>query len=425
MLKQTQTDVFRGRRQASNQIGTTFEIRDIIKKMARVEPFQFPWVNMLFLSKNISWRTTSNLQGLFEFPEKEMVPNQSIVTSYVVSGTGSSILTLRVTNDTSNNLFVPTTSITIDITGECGIVQSNNGTDIVVLRDKNSAGAQLSWSALSPIGSGSFTGTYGPIFTLGEARSETDGIPESVTVNPYMRTGRVQLFEKAVSATDMFVAASMGGGLAGGDWFSDDLREKTIEMKRELEMASWRNGDHFIGRDPITNGVITKFSGIPYQIENNGGFIHNHGGTMDKANLFAFFKQARFGSKKKTMFVGDDVAEIVENMVDEKYQNFEAIARYGPIKGDDTINILRIRRFNLIVDIVRVPHFENDWTQRGYMLDDNHIFGCHFSNDKKGTRKFRAAMGVDQKGQPTETATFLSHVGFGLSVGRSHGIFKH
>lgn len=406
------TQINDARRMAGNQVGSTWEVRDVIQQMARIKPFMFPFTNMLFLSGAVKWRTTNNLQGLFEYPEKEMVPNKTHIDGFTsISGTGNSVLEFT---PAEPNMFVVGTSIVIDETGETGTVTASAAT-VIATRDVTSAGVVQAWTEPT-VGSTKY------VYTIGESRYETDGIPTPVSTNPNMLTGRVQLFEKAVSATDMFVASAMHGGLHGGDWFSEDCKEKTEEMKRELEMAAWRNQGHML-ENSTTKGVRTKFSGIPWQIENLGGMIHHHNGTMDKANLWAFFKLMRYGNKKKTMFAGDDVVEIVENMVEDKMLILESVTRYGPIKGDDTINIMRVRRFNVIVDIIRVPHFEDDWTQRAYMLDDNAIFGCHYVNDKKGTRKFRTAFQVDQKGEPTETATFLSHVGFGLSNIRAHGAF--
>lgn len=408
--KLTSTAVNDARRLAGFQVGTTWEVRDVIKYMARIKPFMFPFTNMLFLSGAVKWRTTNNLQGLFEYPEKEMVPNKTHIDRYT-SGAGTSTLVIT---PAEPNIFVVGTSVVINETGETGTVTASAAT-ITIERDKSSAGATQTWTEPTP-------GADKYIYTLGESRYETDGIPTPVSTNPFMLQGRVQLFEKSVSATDMFVASAMNGGLYGGDWFSEDIKEKTEEMKRELEMAAWRNQGHMI-ENHTTKGVRTKFSGIPYQIENGGGMIHHHNGTMDKANLWAFFKMMKYGNKKKTLFAGDDVVEIIENMIEDKMLIGEPLSRYGPIKGDDIINVIRIRRFNVIVDVIRVPHFEDDWAQRAYMLDDASIFGCHFVNDKKGTRKFRTAFQVDEKGQPTETATFLSHVGFGLSNIRAHGAF--
>lgn len=412
------TAVQQGYRRVYDQKGSIWEVHDIRKKMARIHPFETPFVNMLFLSNLVKWRQTANLQGLFQFPEKEYMPNKTGLLTYEV-GAGADADTIITFTVNEPDIFIPGVSIKIVDTGETGIVINNVAGTIRAKRDLDSSNNTQNWSALVIGGNPSY------VLTIGEAKAETDSTPESVVVNPYMRTGRVQLFTKAISATDMFIAASMHGGLEGGDWFADDTADKIYEMKRDMEMAMWHNNNHFIDRDSVTNGVITKLEGIPYQIRNNEGFIHNHGGTLDKTNIYAFFNKAKRGKRKKSFFIGDEVMNAIEDMIESKTSLWEPIKRYGPIAGDDTINVLQIRRANIIVDCIRVPHFEDNWVDKGFLLEDGSIFGCYFAPDKKGSRRFRFEQKVNEQGEPLEEAKVLAHVGVGIGECPHNGIFEN
>jgi hypothetical protein len=385
-----------------------FYVRNVWEEMMRIEPYQTPLVNLLFLSKAVKWRETANLMGLFEFPEKEMLPN---MTTFKVNSGGAGGTTITI-NPVEDNLFITGKSVKFLDTGETGYVSDATSGAVVVTKDWTNAGVAQNWTSTPADDT--------VVMLLGEAHSENDATPDYVYTEPYMRKNRVQLFEKSVKMSDILIASTKNGGTYGGNWWTDEMREKAITMKRDMETAFWFNNDH---SQFIQSGVLrTKTAGLIWTIENWGGFKHNYGVTCDKSAFNYFLSLSQRGSKKKTLFVGNDLMADIESIIDNKYYNVKSVSRYGPIEGDDVINILEYRTANVIVDIIRNPMFEEKYSKYGVMIDDGFLYGCHYANDNKGSRKWRIEQGVQANGAPREEAKYLAHVGIGLACGPNHGL---
>lgn len=404
----TATTIGTGVRSAGS-ISGDFVAQNIVEDMMFIAPFQTPFLNYLFLNKSVQWHQTAHLLGLCEIAERELVPNLDTVSTLPTGGSATMTVV-----PTEPNLYVVGKSILFEETGETGIVTSvTAGTSFVVTRDLDSSNASQTWTAPSA-GSN--------IHILGEAHGENDNPPESVYVNPYMRSTRVQLFQKTIKFTDMLVASTKNGGTRGGNFWEQENRDKAASMKIDMENAMWFNKNHFV--KTTSNLVVTKTEGVFYQIENNGGQVLPYGANADRQDIKEFLRMSKLGSKKKTFFVGDDLADDIEDAIEDKYSNTQAITRYGAIDGDDTINILRWRTNNLIVDIIRNPQWQGQYSKWGALIDDNYLNGYYYAPDNKGSRKFRLEMGIQSNGAPREEAQYLSHVGVGISCAPCHGIFR-
>lgn len=389
-------------------VSSDFIYRDVSNEMVKVQAYKTPLLQLLFLSKRVKWRQTANLNGLVEFPEKEMVPNMDTLTAV---GSGGSA-TIDIT-PSQPYLFQVGKSIKFLETNETGIV-TTAGAAPVITRDPDSDGNARTWTAPS---------VNSKVLIIGEAHTENDSTPEAVYMDPYMRKSRVQLFEKSIKMTDMMIAATTHGGTYGGNWWDEENRDKVLEQKRDAEMAFWFNENHFITK--TSNIVRTKTEGLIYQIENNNGQIMPYGSTLDKADWKEFVRSLKIGnSVYKTVFAGDNVVNALEDIIEDKYTFQQPIKRYGPIAGEDAINVFQYKTGGVIVDIIRCPLWEDKYENYAVAIDDAYLYGLYFAPDKKGPRKFRIEMGVETNGTPREEAKLLAHIGVGLGNCPSCGVLK-
>lgn len=402
------TTIGQGVRTAGS-ISGDFIAQPVVEEMMFIAPFQTPFLNYLFLNDRVRWEQCSHLLGLCEIAERELVPNMDTITT-----TGSAGSTTITITPAEPNLYVVGKAIMFEETNESGIVSSVTTTTFTATRDLDSSGSAQNWT-VAPSNNTN-------ILLLGEAHGEDDNPPESVYVNPYMRKTRVQLFQKTLKFTDMLVASTKAGGTRGGNFWDMENRDKAASMKIDMENAFWLNQNHFVRT--TSNKVVTKTEGVIYQIENNGGQVLPYGASADRADIKEFLRMSKYGSKKKTWFVGDDLANDIEDAIEDKYSNTQSITRYGAIDGDDTINILRWRTNNLIVDIIRNPQFMGKYSKYGVLLDDNYLIGYYYAPDNKGSRKFRLELGIQANGTPREEAQYLAHVGVGVSCAPVHGVMK-
>ncbi|HRK00909.1 MAG TPA: hypothetical protein PL089_14965 [Ignavibacteria bacterium] len=391
-------------------VGADFIAQPIINDMMFIAPFQTPFLNYLFLNKSVKWEMCAHTQGLCEIAERELTPNMDTVTSSAAGGSATIVITPE-----NPLLYVVGKSVMFGETDESGIVTAVTSTTFTATRDVDSSGNSRTWTAPS---AGS------DIHIAGEAHGENDSPPESVYMNPYLRKTRVQLFQKTIKMTDMMYASTTHGGTRGGNYWDDEMRDKAASMKIDMEDAFWINQNHMVTTSGTPAQVKTKTEGVFYQIANNGGFGLQYGSTADRADVKEFLRLSRLGSKKKTFFVGGDLMNDIEDAIEDKYSNTESITRYGPIAGDDVINVLRWRTNNIVVDIIRNPQWSGKYAKWGALLDDNYVKGYYYANDRKGSRKFRLEQAIQANGQPREEAQYLSHVGVGIASAPVHGILK-
>lgn len=394
---------------AAGGLSDTWVVRDIVRPSTLIEPFQTPFLNYLFLNKRIRWRQTANPKGLAEFPERELVPTSDTV---LVSGSGGSA-TIQITPG-EPNLYVVGKAIKFEETDETGIV-TTAGASPIITRDPSSAGAARTWTAPS---------VNSRIKLLGEARSENDSTIEAVYMDPNMRTAAVQLNEKSIKMTDMMIAATMHGGTYGGDWWAMQNEDTIAAMKIDLENQLWLNENYFSDTTLASGYRTTKSEGAIYQIANNGGQILPFGVHADKTDWKEWMRMMKLGSKKKTVFAGDNIVNMIYDFVEEKVVYNKPVARYGPIEGDDVIEVLTVRDAGLIVDIIRNPQWDGKYEDWAVALDDNYQFGLNFAPDKKGNRKFRIEVGVQADGTPREESKILAHIGCGVGNAPACGIFR-
>lgn len=395
---------------AAGGLSDTWVVRDIVRQSTLIEPFQTPFLNYLFLNKRLRWRQTANPKGLVEFPERELVPTSDTV---LVTGSSGSA-TIQITPG-EPNLYVVGKSIKFEETDETGIV-TTAGASPVITRDPSSAGAARTWTAAPSVNS--------RIKLLGEARSENDSTIEAVYMEHLMRTAAVQLNEKSIKMTDMMIAATMHGGTYGGDWWAMQNEDTIAAMKIDLENQLWFNENYFSDTSLSSGYRTTKSEGVIYQIANNSGQVLPYGSTPDKADWKEWMRMMKLGGKKKTVFAGDNVVNMIYDFVEEKYVNNKPVARYGPIEGDDVIEVLTIRDAGLIVDIIRNPQWDGKYEDWAVALDDDYMFGLNFAPDKKGPRKFRIQVGVQADGTPREESKILAHIGAGVGNCPACGIFR-
>lgn len=392
----------------SGGVGSDFIARDVSKEMVKVQAYKTPLLNLLFLSKRAKWRQTANLNGLVEFPEKEMVPNMDTLTA--VGSGGSATITIT---PSQPNLFVEGKSVKMLETNETGYVTTAGATPIIT-RDPDSDGNARTWTAPS---------VNSKVLIMGESMTEDDPTPEAVYMDPYMRKSRVQLFEKSIKMTDMMIAATMNGGTYGGNWWDEENRDKVAEQKRDAEIAMWFNENHFITK--TANKVRTKTEGLIYQIENNGGQVVPVGSTLDKADWKEFVRSLKIGdSVYKTVFCGDNVMNSLEDIIEDKYTFQQPIKRYGPIAGEDAINVFQYKTGGVIVDLIRCPLWEDKYENYAVAIDDSFLYGLYFAPDKKGPRRFRVEVGVEANGTPREEVKLLAHIGVGIGNCPSCGVLK-
>lgn len=392
---------------SAGRVPADFIVADVSNEMVKVFAHLTPLVNLLFLEKMVKWRQTANVEGLWKFPEKEMVPNRDLVTASTAGGSATITIT-----PAQPNLYKVNTSITFEETNESGIV-TTAGATIVVTRDPSSAGAARNWTQPSD---------NSIIMIQGEAMTEADTTPESIYMEPYMRTNAVQLFEKSLKMTDMMIAATMHAGTYGGNWWDDENLDKVYEMKRDMELALWQNQNYWTTK---TAGVWQgKTEGIGYQILNNNGAHLPYGSVLDKADWKEFMRMMKGGSAYSTVFVGDQVAGALEDILEEKVIWDKPIVRYGPIAGEDVIELFRWRTVNRIVDIIRHPLWEGTWEQKAIAIDRKYLYGCHYAPDKKGPRKFRIEMGVEPDGTPREDVKLLAQIGAGVGATPNCGVLE-
>jgi hypothetical protein len=397
-------------------IGTDFVAMNIINEMMFIAPFQTPFLNYLFMNKSIKWSQTAHPQGLCEIIERELTPNTDTIVS--VSGSGATLTIVGA----EPNLYRVGTSIKFAETDETGIVTTNTaGVSFIVTRDPDTTNTAQNWTAPS-VGS--------TILLLGSAHGENDSPPTNVYVNPYLRKTRVQLFQETIKMTDMMVASTMAGGTRGGDYWNQQMKDTSAKMKIDIENAMVMNENHFVkAGGSIAIGTaggetLTKTEGAFYQIANNGGTVLQYGASADKSDIKSFFRSMKYGSKKKTFFVGSDLMNDIEDAIEDRIIFNQPLNIYSPIGGDDVINVFRWRTNNLVVDIIRNPQWVDKYSKWGMLLDDGYVQGYHFAPDKKGSRKFRLEMGIESNGQPREEAQLLAHVGIGIECAPCHGIMK-
>jgi hypothetical protein len=386
--------------------------------MMFIAPFQTPFLNYLFKNKSIKWNQTAHPQGLCEIIERELTPNTDTVAYSASNAISTVTLTIAVTEP---NLYRYGTSIKFSETDETGIVATNNGTLITVVRDFDTSSVAQNWATVPSVGS--------TILILGSAHGENDSPPTNVYVNPYLRKTRVQLFQETIKMTDMMVASTMAGGTRGGNYWDQQMKDTSAKMKIDIENAMVMNENHFIKAGTGTIGtaggtVVTKTEGAFYQIANNGGTVLQYGASADKSDIKNFFRSMKYGSKKKTFFVGNDLMNDIEDAIEDRIIFNTPLNIYSPIGGDDVINVFRWRTNNLVVDIIRNPQWTDKYAKYGMLLDDGFVQGFNYAPDKKGSRKFRLEMGIEANGEPREEAQLLAHVGIGIECAPCHGIMK-
>ena len=410
------TTISQGYRTAGS-VGADFIAMNVIKEMMFIAPRQTPFLNYLYMNKYIKWEPCAHPQFLCEIVERELTPNSDTVATGGGGTGGSTTITII---PSEPNLYRVGTSIKFSETDETGIVTGGTpGTNFIATRDLDTSGNAQNWTAPS-VGS--------EILLIGTAHGENDSPPVSVYTNPYLRKTRLQLFQRTVTMTDWMTAVTMAGGTRGGNYWDAQMRDEAALMKIEMELAMIMNANHQLITTAATSTagatLKSKTEGAIYQIENNGGNVFQYGSSADRQDIKSFLRSMKLGSSKKTFIVGDDLANDIEDAIEDKYSNTESIVQYGPLKGDDVINILRWRTNNLVVDIIRNPQFIGKYSKYGMLLDDGYIKGYYGVPDKKGSRKYRLEMGIQANGQPREEAQFLAHVGIGVECAPVHGIMK-
>jgi hypothetical protein len=402
-------------------IGTDFIAMNIINEMMFIAPFQTPFLNYMFMNKAIQWNECHHLLGLCEIIERELTPFTDTVSAVNTTGVGSATI---VFTPSEPNLYRQGTSIKFIETGETGIITTaTHATQRTATKDQIE-GSAVNWVADPSAGS--------KIVLLGSAHGENDDPPTNVYTNPYIRKTRIQLFQETIKMTDWLWACTNAGGTRGGNYWTQEMKDKSALMKINIENAMVMNNAHSIRSNNSTAlgtagaTMNAKTEGAFYQVENNGGVVFPYGASADRADIKAFFRSMTLGSKKKTFFVGPSLMNDIEDAIEDKVSFTQAITRYGPIEGDDVINVLRWRTNNLIVDVIRNPM----WTEatgydgHGLLLDDGYVQGFYGAPDKKGSRKFRLEQGIQTNGAPREEAQFLAHVGIGIECAPCHGVMK-
>lgn len=398
----TGTDVQKGVRMTGG-VPSDFVIKDVSNEMMLVEPVYYPLMQWAFLSKSVKRHVTANVNSLYEFSNRELLPN---IDTIVDNGTGgSATIVIEVAEP---DLWVTGKSVRFEDTDETGIVTNVSGADVTITKDSGN------WTQPT-------IGTN--IYLLGEAHGENDDPPVSVYVDPVMRKTRTQIFQKTVTMTDKMWAATTHGGTYGGNWWDHQLNDRAKEMKRDIEMAFWLNGAHMIRT--TSNASVTKTEGAIYQIENYGGFLGGYtGGTASEQELDDFLGLSVRGSKRKTMFVGTELLDDIEQILKGRIDYDGPVARYGPIEGDDIINVLTYRKANVIIDIIWEPLWEGKFAKYGVVLDDNYTTLVSYASDSKGSRRMRLEMDIDENGAPRNKAQMLADIGIALDCAPHHGVFK-
>lgn len=385
---------------ATQNVGVTnLHVRDVEDKIKLLQPYPTPIDNFFMINEKFTNMVTTGKRSKFEWYEDAFLPNNDTVTSVAAQAAAQ---TVTVTKGIwrVGDLFL------IENTNEVAIVTTVSSTTSIAI-------AAIDGSTALTSTSNSAVQRLSPAF--GENASKASGL-SVVAVNKY---GYCQILKRALLMTNRQTASKQYGG---NDW--DYQWVKTLlELREEWERTMLQNGA--AADNANTTNALTTTAGFNSLTTN----IFNYSGTLTKAF---------FDSSIKSLFQNGSTFEIDAYCGGDALMDIAAfITNLLQISQDS--GALSISSFGLVsstpkntklVDYIHpmgVVHIHyNPQLKGGYsgdivFVNRTNIKKRFMAPDKKGPRKYRVEMGIEEVGQDAYMAQYLMDQGLQIELEETHG----
>lgn len=395
-----------------------FQARDVMDKVFTIKPWLYPLSQITFLSKPTA-RECKNVYGKVEWIEDELIWNEDVTTA--ASDGGANTMTVTVAD---SNLYTVGRMVRFDTTDQVGKVTSKPTATTIVVTRPMSAGDLFTGGVGTGLASGA------KIHLLGSANGENSDPPDAVGNFGVFRSNYPQIHEKTIKMTDRMIAITKAGGTYGGNQWKEQLMKRGEEMRRDIEMSNWFQTESGAVVDSSTGEVTSYTKGVIQAILDGGGTAATYSTTatgITETEIDLIISARKYGSPNATLFGGNAFTASIERAIKNRYSNFNAVERYGAIKGDGVGRGVRFVEYTFggqVIEVVRNPLWGGKYTHWGVILDLDTVEPICFPPDDKGSRKMRMEDNIQDNKAPRKEAKLLSDSGIIVTKGAVNTVIR-
>lgn len=391
----TQT-IVTGTRDTQQTGVNNFHVRDVEDKIKLLQPYPTPFENFFMINEKFTTEATTGKRSKFEWYEDAFLPNSDALVSGTISGTSANI----------------TVGKSIWRVGDLVLIESTNE----VGRLTAASGASLTIAAID--GSTSFTSTSSSnLQRLAPAFAETSGKSESLTVVGVNKTGYCQILKRLLEMTNRQSASKTYGG---SDW-DYQWRKALMELREEWERTMLQNG---AAVDNSTS-LVTTTAGFNSLTTNS----FNYSGTMTKAFWDASIQSCFENGSTFEIDAycgGDalmDLSAFITNLLSiQQTGSSLGISSFGLISSTprDTKLVDYIHPMG-IVHVYYNPQLKGGYSGDVVFVNRENVKKRFMAPDKKGPRKYRVELGIEDIGADSYEAQYLLDQGLQIIHEETHG----
>jgi hypothetical protein len=246
------------------------------------------------------------------------------------------------------------------------------------------------------------------LYILSSAAMEGDVSKQARSQTPSVVTNYTQIFTDPVDESNTALASDFVTEMHDWDYVK---KVKGIEHATKLERAFWWGKPSEVGSPAVrTTGGFFHFQGSTNQTD--------AGGTFSETELWTTARTSfRYGSKRKLMFAGGLVVQVMNQFAQSKVQTRQGDSTYGLAITD------YITPFGQL-SVVYHPLFDDTGVYQGYgaivdmvALAKRYLHG---QQSKVGSRDTHFKENIEENDRDGEKGQYISEVGLKIGEPRRH-----
>lgn len=375
------------------------QMPDIDKYLYLLEPYQTPLLQHLYFNNSVRGEAVVDEKGYFQWFEDEYQPHQTTAAADISLGTSATVAVTwaSLTNPTYFNVG---DTVLIESTEEMAYVSAiSSSTSVTFAKFTGNFGG-------GTVSSGKY------IKIIGSRNSEYATARTPILTKEVQKSNYLSIFSETVTSTGR---AQAGQHYTNGRGHKDQVRKKTLEMKKQFErnfLFATENGSSSSGNYSFTWG-----KGFLGQVTTNKV---SYSGVLPEAAFDDYLQQvftSKGSSNSKLHLCGADHLAAINKIVKDKYQINPVISgQYG------------VRVVSYIVPfgqlkLVWNPLMDGKFSHYGFTIDEKNGMKLRYmANDDKGSRKFRVEENVQTPGTDGISTKLLADIGLQVPNEEQNGI---
>lgn len=319
------------------------KVPDIDKVLYRLQPMQYPVLQVLYFLNGKKAAPVTNEDGKFSHFEDEFYPMSTTITNITGGATSEDNITL-----VDNTFFQENDICIIWKTQEMVYVDSIESSQVDITK----------------MGDGNITAcTEGSIRVIGTRVAEKSTPRTAVNTKEIEVYNYLNMFSESVETTRRHNA---GKRYTMGKSQADLTEQRMLEMK--LKMENWFLLSNAYGTANVTGaGKVTHGKGLLGHITTN---VESFSGNMTEAGLTDFFKSiAVHGSTDKIGYVGTEWLIQFNNAIRDRENTRYQISKDTEVGG---LRIMEYKTpFGVNISLIHDPVLQDEWSKYGFFVDEN------------------------------------------------------